>query len=274
MTAVSTLLEQRQRESAIWLGQGLGWFRAILMVGVAPLIEEVTYRGCLYAALRKRMSVWAANPLSSLAFALSHFYRLTLPQVFLIGVLSAYAFERTRSLRASIVLHAAWNLLGVMTVNPWIASVFAVSGFIAWRSVRRPVMGDDRRTGWKIYTVMLPLLLGGAYAFNATIAWQAVFELPLVFGLALYAWKQVVGPRVLWRTYGVAYSAWIVFRTWIDAIPKAVRLPWQQSLATSDPILTTTELAIEVFSALLIIGPAVLAIWKLGKPGETGKSGK
>lgn len=266
VAAISTYLEHRQREGAMLLNQQLSWFRAMLLVGVAPPVEELAFRGCLYAALRKRASVWVANLLSSLLFVLSHSrYLLNLPQVFLIGMLCAYAFEKTRSLRASVVLHAGWNLLGVFGSNPWVASMVGVAAFIGWRCIHRPIVGEDRRVGWKIYAVLLPLIVVCGYALSVDIAWQAVMELPLLMAVALYAWKRPLGPRVIWRAYGIAYPAWIALSIWVDTIPGPTRRLWQQALASSEPIVTITDLAIEVLGSLLVLGPALLAVWRLGR---------
>jgi membrane protease YdiL (CAAX protease family) len=85
-------------------------------VVLAPVLEEVVFRGLLYATLRRRL-VWSAAAAASAAcFALAHGYgALGSADVWLSGVLWAWAYERTGSLWPGIAAHAAANLLAVAT---------------------------------------------------------------------------------------------------------------------------------------------------------------
>ncbi|MDP2181374.1 MAG: CPBP family intramembrane metalloprotease [Actinomycetota bacterium] len=81
---------------------------------IAPVAEEIAYRGVLYPALRNRWGVTAAVALSSAVFALLHFnvVWLGLP-IWILGMLLARLFERTGSLWPPIVAHALFNLSAV-----------------------------------------------------------------------------------------------------------------------------------------------------------------
>lgn len=87
---------------------------------VAPLAEELCFRGLLYSALRKRFPLWPAMGLSGLAFGLTHFqtsldgYLLVLLIIMPLGMFLAYAYERTRTLLVPIVIHAVFNLFQVV----------------------------------------------------------------------------------------------------------------------------------------------------------------
>jgi len=72
---------------------------------VAPLAEEVIYRGIIYRALKKRFSLSAAIIFSSLIFALFHGEVAGLPSIFFLGVLLAFLFEKYNNLWPSIGLH-------------------------------------------------------------------------------------------------------------------------------------------------------------------------
>lgn len=86
----------------------------LIAVVVAPLTEEVAYRGVLYPALRERWGVTPAIVLSSAVFALLHsnVVWLGLP-ILLLGILLARLFERTGSLWPPIAAHALFNLSAV-----------------------------------------------------------------------------------------------------------------------------------------------------------------
>jgi uncharacterized protein len=107
---------------AEWFEPALAWGGpadvAALLVGavvVAPVFEEVAFRGLLYATLRRRLGVAGAAALSAGVFALAHGYGVSgFLIVFTSGLLWAWAYEWTGSLLPGIAAHAL-NNLGVAT---------------------------------------------------------------------------------------------------------------------------------------------------------------
>jgi len=99
-------------ESLLW---GPPWLAACDIFDSAvwaPLIEEVAFRGVLYATLRITMGVWPAVSVSAGIFAVVHGYGvLGFASVFWSGLLWAVAYERTRSLLPGILAHMVNNLL-------------------------------------------------------------------------------------------------------------------------------------------------------------------
>jgi len=92
---------------------------AVVLVGavvVAPVAEEILFRGFLYATLRRSLGPLAAIVLSSAIFSLLHSQLTAAPSLFVIGFLLAYLYERTGSLVASISAHAANNLYSLLVV--------------------------------------------------------------------------------------------------------------------------------------------------------------
>lgn len=78
----------------------------------APLIEELAFRGVLYATLRMTVGVWPAVGLSAAFFAMVHGYgAIGFISVLWSGILWALAYERTRSLLPAILSHMINNLL-------------------------------------------------------------------------------------------------------------------------------------------------------------------
>ena len=115
------------------------WLRVAIVALLAPPIEELLFRGGLYGALRKRFRPWPANLLTSGLFALSHGYVFALPNVLVLGIVSTYAYERTRSLRTPILLHVLWNTLGATRTEPILWLVLPASLLLLWRWARRAV---------------------------------------------------------------------------------------------------------------------------------------
>ena len=81
----------------------------------APFVEEVTFRGLLYPALKRRIGAAAAAVLSAALFSLVHWHLPTAPAIFTLGLALAYVYERTGTLSAPIAFHAmfnGWTFLG------------------------------------------------------------------------------------------------------------------------------------------------------------------
>jgi len=87
-------------------------FHGLMGVLIAPLLEEIIFRGFFYPPIRRRFGVRPAIFLSSLIFAFWHLDRniASTVNVFFFGLVTAYLFERTMSLISSIVFHSAINL--------------------------------------------------------------------------------------------------------------------------------------------------------------------
>lgn len=80
----------------------------LLAVGAAPLCEEFIFRGLIYGGLRRSMGVLPALCVSAALFAIMHPPVSMLP-VFGLGLATAYAFERSKSLLAPMLVHAFYN---------------------------------------------------------------------------------------------------------------------------------------------------------------------
>ena len=134
LIAVGTLIDLLLGLAGSWTG-GAGhwteWFDADLAWGtpleaasslassvvVAPVVEEVVFRGLLFATLRRRLPALAAATVSGAVFALAHGYGLMgFLSVFASGVLWAWAYERSGSLLPAIVAHAANNFVAALAV--------------------------------------------------------------------------------------------------------------------------------------------------------------
>lgn len=87
---------------------------AVSAILVAPVAEELFFRGFLFGALRRRFRPGIAAVASALPFALVHFYLLLMPLLFAFGIVLAYVYQRRGSLFASMAAHAAFNVVGFL----------------------------------------------------------------------------------------------------------------------------------------------------------------
>lgn len=77
---------------------------------LAPVSEEILYRGVLFRAFRNRLGVISAALLSSVVFATLHFYDgYGLVSVGIFGLSCALLYSATGSLASVIVLHMIYN---------------------------------------------------------------------------------------------------------------------------------------------------------------------
>jgi hypothetical protein len=92
------------------LSGGLEVALAVVAVAlVAPVAEEMFFRGFLYQALRKWKGPSKGAAISAFFFALAHFSPIILPGLFALGFVFAHVFERQDSLGASMIAHATYN---------------------------------------------------------------------------------------------------------------------------------------------------------------------
>lgn len=78
---------------------------------IAPIVEEMLFRGLLYRYLRARMGVVGSVALSAGLFAALHAVPVLLPMLLVIGVTLALVAERYDSIVPCIALHALHNSL-------------------------------------------------------------------------------------------------------------------------------------------------------------------
>jgi uncharacterized protein len=91
----------------------------IVAVFVAPLCEEVFFRGFVFTGLRRGMPVGWAIVFSSLIFAVAHFDVGSFAVLFIIGLALAFLRWRTHSLWPGVILHMLNNgvaALGIIVV--------------------------------------------------------------------------------------------------------------------------------------------------------------
>jgi membrane protease YdiL (CAAX protease family) len=101
------------------------YLMAVFGVTLAPLLEELFFRGMLYPVLRRAVGIGSAVVLTAIAFALIHGAQLgyawaPLLSIFVVGLVFTAVRERTNSVAASFLMHCGYNLALFATL--WVGS--------------------------------------------------------------------------------------------------------------------------------------------------------
>ena len=96
-------------------GDGVFILLTALALGVwVPFVEEVFFRGFLFAGLTARYGLLAGVVSSAALFALVHFSVATIIPIFVTGVLFALVYHTTGSIWVPMVAHSAQNLIALL----------------------------------------------------------------------------------------------------------------------------------------------------------------
>lgn len=94
-----------------------GWQLALAFIGlviIAPISEEIFFRGFLYRGLRRSWPMWLAALGASGLFALAHGQWNVGVDVFILSLLLIFVYQKTGNLWLSIGMHATKNLIAFM----------------------------------------------------------------------------------------------------------------------------------------------------------------
>jgi membrane protease YdiL (CAAX protease family) len=94
-----------------WLSRAV---LAVVAMGLAPLAEEILFRGILYPAVKqagyRRLALWG----TSVLFAVIHVNLATLLPLLTLSVALTLLYEKTNNLLAPIVAHALFNAINFL----------------------------------------------------------------------------------------------------------------------------------------------------------------
>lgn len=104
---------------------------AVVVVGLAPVCEELFFRGFLYRALRLRMGMWLAALVDGAVFGLVHGYLIIVPVLAFLGFVFCIVYEYTGSIFPTIAMHSLNNLVayGTTAKHGW-PPALAVGGLV------------------------------------------------------------------------------------------------------------------------------------------------
>jgi hypothetical protein len=101
-----------------WLDMILKDRWGYLAIGLlAPLAEEIVFRGAILRSLLEKMSPWTAIALSALLFAVFHLNPAQMPHAFLVGLLLGWMYWRTGSILPGMAYHWANNSAAYVIYN-------------------------------------------------------------------------------------------------------------------------------------------------------------
>ena len=118
------LIEDIAQQELVTLFQGGGdpvaiGLLVIAAVVLAPIVEELIFRGCLYRFLKSQTTLLPAQIASGLLFSMIHWNLLSFLPLVLIGIFLARVYEKTGSILVAIWFHAFFNAfsLGMLFVT-------------------------------------------------------------------------------------------------------------------------------------------------------------
>jgi membrane protease YdiL (CAAX protease family) len=97
---------------------------ALVVIVLAPICEEIFFRGFLFRVLRLRMAFWPAALIAGVIFGAAHLSLVILPVLAVLGVALCFVYERTGSLFPCIAIHVVNNTIayGGMTDDGWVVA--------------------------------------------------------------------------------------------------------------------------------------------------------
>jgi membrane protease YdiL (CAAX protease family) len=109
-------VHSKQQEIISEFPRSAGGLVLFLLVAVvmAPLFEEIFFRGFLFRGFAESWGWVVGAIVSAAVFGLAHLQLDVFVPLFALGFVLAWAYKRTGSLWTSISLHALFNLLSVM----------------------------------------------------------------------------------------------------------------------------------------------------------------
>ena len=85
----------------------------VLICFFGPVLEEIAFRGVLFAEIRKIKKYWFAAIYTSVCFSLLHLDIIGFINYFISGLIFAYVWEKGQNIKLNIFLHSTMNVIGV-----------------------------------------------------------------------------------------------------------------------------------------------------------------
>jgi membrane protease YdiL (CAAX protease family) len=85
----------------------------VMAVIVAPVAEEVIFRGYLYPVAKRYAGAFVSIMVTSLLFAVLHGHAASVPALFTLAVCLALAYEKSGTLLVPMIMHAVFNAVSI-----------------------------------------------------------------------------------------------------------------------------------------------------------------
>ncbi len=136
---MQTNVGQQYNEHMSWVSEGNVFVTFIVIAILAPVVEEIVFRGVLISSFQKVITPIGALLVTSLLFAVAHGNPVQGAYSFVLGLVLAYIRIRSGSLWHSIAMHISFNcsnvVLAVLGVKPTVLPVLIsilLFAFFAW----------------------------------------------------------------------------------------------------------------------------------------------
>lgn len=97
-----------------------GWWGAFMKVAVvAPIVEELIFRGLILQGFRRNYNAFTSVVMSALLFALFHLNPWQFPATFILGLLLGWIMLRTNNILLAILGHSINNFLVLLSLTYW-----------------------------------------------------------------------------------------------------------------------------------------------------------
>lgn len=97
-----------------------GWWGAFMRVAIiAPVVEELIFRGLILQGLRKNYRAFTAIIISALLFSLFHLNPWQMPATFILGFILGWIMLRTHNILLAIIGHSLNNTVVLLTITYW-----------------------------------------------------------------------------------------------------------------------------------------------------------
>ena len=107
------LPEYKQQEIVLNFKSNLLKDKTILLqvLIIAPVVEEIIFRGYIYRILKTKVPIMFAIIISSILFSFIHYNVLSFILLFVLSIFLTYIYERNGSIMCPIIIHSLFNLI-------------------------------------------------------------------------------------------------------------------------------------------------------------------
>jgi membrane protease YdiL (CAAX protease family) len=106
---------QGDQISSIFNSLGSPFWLFFVGILIAPVVEEVLFRGFIFSGFRQSYGWKKAALLSSAIFALAHLQPVAFVPTFILGYVFSYLCQKSNSILPGIFLHLLTNLFGLLS---------------------------------------------------------------------------------------------------------------------------------------------------------------
>lgn len=119
---MQTNIAQQYNEHIAWVGEGSLFITFFVIALLAPVVEEIVFRGVLITSFQKVITPIGALILTSFLFSVAHGNLVQGMYSFVLGIVLAYIRIKSKSLWNSIAMHISFNCSNIifyaLGINP------------------------------------------------------------------------------------------------------------------------------------------------------------